>query len=262
MEAYLNQVRIQSVMCQERCIADKVCRVVERIKTWLGGRLYHMAERLAPHPEAAEDPRVRMLGRVVTEARSRLFAKEREFRTKEKELLAQLQLRKEEFDYVMSECEQLENQRDAAYRERDRVQRECEDIRSARRCQTDCIDLAVEEVFEDEAREHVLEALDEVARRMDGFRARRREVLKAVLARNARTGVLESRRKEVESIFRGKDTLSGADFKRLEHIGVRLDSDKNHYKFRLGGVMCTASKTPSDWRAGAKRISEMNNKFF
>ena len=120
---------------------------------------------------------------------------------------------------------------------------------------------AVVEVFPGEVREQVVATLlDGLGTAERSGRERRAEILRCVLAANQSAGELERRRVELRQIL--KDAGYFNDPKPLERLGLRLISGRNHWKLQYANVRVTLAKTPSDYRANLNSGSEIANRCF
>ena len=177
--------------------------------------------------------------------------------------------------------------REAAIRERDRLQGECGRLQGELRKKgengpVDASDESapvtqaeptkpardilfaparVVEVFPGEVREQVVATLlDGLGTAERSGRERRAEILRCVLAANQSAGELERRRVELRQIL--KDAGYFNDPKPLERLGLRLISGRNHWKLQYANVRVTLAKTPSDYRANLNSGSEIANRCF
>ena len=120
---------------------------------------------------------------------------------------------------------------------------------------------SVAEVFPGEVREQVVATLlDGLGTAERSGRERRAEILRCVLAANQSAGELERRRVELRQIL--KDAGYFNDPKPLERLGLRLISGRNHWKLQYANVRVTLAKTPSDYRANLNSGSEIANRCF
>ena len=120
------------------------------------------------------------------------------------------------------------------------------------------------EKFTGEIREHVLAALGEAAEAAEaGGRDRRARILEAVLCTNPPSDELTNRRKAVQQIIKDSGTvLDDQTIARLEKLGFRYISGKNHHKLEWAGIRFPMSKPPSDYRGCLNSAAEIVNRVF
>ncbi len=120
------------------------------------------------------------------------------------------------------------------------------------------------EKFAGEIREHILETLKlslDAAERSG--QERRSRILEAVLCSNIPSGELERRRNELKQlIIEEGNAINESTIAKLERLGFRYISGKNHHKFEWAGHRYIVSKTPSDHRSAQNSAADICNRIF
>ncbi len=120
------------------------------------------------------------------------------------------------------------------------------------------------EKFSGEIREHILETL-RIARDAaeNSGQERRSRLLEAVLCTNIPSGELEKRRRELKQlVIEEGNAINTATIAKLERLGFKYISGKNHHKLDWAGHRYIIAKTPSDHRAAQNSAADICNRIF
>ncbi len=118
----------------------------------------------------------------------------------------------------------------------------------------------VTEFFEGEQHDLLVTVLKEAAARCGGFDTRQYELINSLLENNEYVGNGRETNEVVKRVLSSGEQLSERDIAKLERVGFKLISDKNHYKIVYRGnerYWFTISKSPSDRRSGQNNASDI-----
>lgn len=121
-----------------------------------------------------------------------------------------------------------------------------------------------EEFFDGEARDFVLDVLNEAAKSTPDD-SRRKEIIDDILEANNYDGKLANKSTRVKTAVKGYTTMTKTMRRELEDLGFTITSDGKHYKLTYYGddrYVITMAKTGSDYRGGDNLAALINKKVF
>ncbi|GAB5389055.1 MAG: hypothetical protein Alpg2KO_20230 [Alphaproteobacteria bacterium] len=119
--------------------------------------------------------------------------------------------------------------------------------------------------YDGEIRDFVLDAVEYALDRAIGPKARRRDVLQALLDHNQPGGEAAKRVDALKQLFKGFTHLDRATRKQLQDYGFEITDDGKHYKATWNGderYVVSLPKSGSDGRTGGNLTSQFSNWFF